>query len=180
MLTRCKGQSMTFDSNDISWKWASREKGPDFYKKMNCSSAVNHGIKVLKLSLYTELIPVESWYVNLKSVEYCDSLRTDFPMKKENDVMDCDSDSPMRDSVRQKVCSTNQADLDPTFVELGGQFKDIKELLFEREMELISHVFALPTDEVVMDFKTESKEPILLPNGQVMVRKALSFISKNC
>ena len=48
MLTRCKGQSMTFDSNDISWKWASREKGPDFYKKMNCSSAVNYGIKVFK------------------------------------------------------------------------------------------------------------------------------------
>ena len=38
-----QGQSLTFDSSDTSWKWAGngREKEPDFYKKMNCSSAVN-------------------------------------------------------------------------------------------------------------------------------------------
>ena len=130
------------------------------------------------------MISIESWYVNLKSIEYCDSLRTDFPMKKENDDMDCDSDSPMRDSVRKKVCSSNRADLDPTFIELGDEFKDIKELLFEREMEAISHVFALPPlpsrddpSDRVLDYNSKNgiSKPILLPNGQFMVVYSTNF-----
>ena len=99
-------------------------------------------------------------------------------MKEQSGAVDCNADSPMRTSVRKKVCSTNQADLDETFVELGDEFKDITELLFEREMEVISHVFALPQlptvedpSRVVYDFRIGNgrSQAILLANGQFTV-----------
>ena len=103
-------------------------------------------------------------------------------MKEQSGAIDCDTDSPMRMSVRKKGCSTNQADLDPTYIELGDEFRDITELLFEREMELISHVFALPQlptvedpSRVVYDFRIGNgrSQPIYLTNGQVMVVQKL-------
>ena len=58
--------------------------------------------------------------------------------------------------------------------------RDIKALLFEREMELISHVFALPQlpteddpSDRVLDFRSKGgvSEAILLGNGKFMVFK---------
>ena len=64
------------------------------------------------------MIPIQSWYVNLKSPEYCNSLRTDFPMRKDSGQTDCDAESPLREKARLKVCSKDQADLDPLYIEL--------------------------------------------------------------
>ena len=44
-------------------------------------------------------------------------------MKTENGAMDCATESPMRDAVRKKVCSSNEADLDPIYVVAGSDFR---------------------------------------------------------
>ena len=39
-------------------------------------------------------------------------------MRKDSGQMDCDAESPLREKARLKVCSTDQADLDPLYIEL--------------------------------------------------------------
>ena len=125
-----KVKSMSFDSADTDWRW---------------SLDKNHVSQEKKPEFYHKMTCQQAidWYVALKSDAYCLELQDKFLMR---DKVDC---------LRNEEHKNNYCQQDS-----NGQwvFKDVRDLMFEKEMKLIRHVFS---QAPAVDADTGAEVPVL-------------------